>query len=64
MNKTRIALRWFAGTAAATALVFASLSAPAQAADSGWGVSAKDSGWGVSAKDSGWGANGKDSGWG
>ena len=62
MNKTRIALRWFAGTVATTALVVVSLSAPAHAADTGWGVSAKDTGWGVSAKDTGWGA--KDTGWG
>jgi Spy/CpxP family protein refolding chaperone len=51
MNKTRFAVKWFAGTLAATALVFSTLAAPAQAAkpdsgnqqvqpmrgDTGWG---------------------------
>lgn len=67
MNRTRFAAKALAGTLGSTALVLASLSGPAQAKDSGWGV--KDSGWGVS--DSGWGApkeapkeTNRDSGWG
>lgn len=54
MNKTRIAAKWLATTVATTALVIGSLSAPAQAKDSGWGI-VKDSGAQSISRDSGWG---------
>jgi hypothetical protein len=47
MNKTRTAAKWFAGLAVVAAL-FASTTAPALAADSGWNGTAhtnRDSGW-------------------
>jgi hypothetical protein len=57
MNKTRIAIRWFAGTLVASALVLGSTSVPAQARDTGWGpvgiiatnngvAPMRDTGWG------------------
>jgi hypothetical protein len=53
MNKTRIAVKWFVGTIAATALVLGSLSAPAQAAPDTNAASGgdrvntmRDTGWG------------------
>jgi len=56
MNKTRCAVKCFAGTLATTVLVLGSLSAPAQAKDTGWGPVAPD-GNGISyvMKDTGWG---------
>jgi len=45
MNKTRFAVKCFAGAVATTVLVLGSLAAPAQAKDTGWG--AKDTGWGA-----------------
>lgn len=59
MKSTRFAVKAFAVTLATTIVVLGSFSAPAQAKDTGWGVSAKgaDTGWGISVKgaDTGWG---------
>ena len=54
MNKTRIAARIIAGALASAVLAVGALSAPAQAADTGWGRTGvvsksemlKDTGWG------------------
>lgn len=58
MNKTRFAVKAFAGTLAATVLVLGSLGAPAQAKDTGWGPIAPRDGGGVAHAmkgDTGWG---------
>lgn len=57
MNKTRVIIKWFAGTVAATALILGSVSAPAEAArDTGWGpVSTKSSSGTAPLRDTGWG---------
>jgi hypothetical protein len=57
MNKTRFAVKCFVGTLATTVLVLGSLSAPAQARDTGWGgvgIAPKDSSVKVM-RDTGWG---------
>ncbi len=57
MNKTRFALKAFAGTLTATVLVLGSLSAPAEAAkrDTGWGSSSYDRTFTAAKRDTGWG---------
>lgn len=57
MNKTRFAVKCFAGTLAATVMVLGTLSAPAQAKDTGWGpVAPKGGGTYAAMKgDTGWG---------
>jgi len=54
MNKTRIAAKCFATTVVTTVLVIGSLSAPAQAKDTGWGI-VKDDSAQSTARDTGWG---------
>ncbi len=55
MNKPRFAVKAFAGTLVATVLVLGSLSAPAQAKDTGWGAAGSDSTMTSKKKDTGWG---------
>ena len=57
MNKTRFAVKAFAGTLVATVMVLGSLSAPAQAKpDTGWGPVAPGGGSYTMMKgDTGWG---------
>ncbi len=54
MNKTRFAVKAFAGTIAATVMVLGSLSAPAEARDTGWGK-VRDDSPSAQKKDTGWG---------